>query len=1270
VAPDELRTRLAGLTHRDEHRLERALRRARGQAELERLAAKVAQAEELVARRRAAVPEQIAYPDLPVSARREDLLAAIGEHQVVVVAGETGSGKTTQLPKLCLELGRGVRGTIAHTQPRRLAARTVAERIAEELGVEVGEAVGWSVRFDDRARDDTLIRLMTDGLLLAEVARDPLLRRYDTIIVDEAHERSLNVDFLLGVLHGILPQRPDLKLIITSATIDPGQFAAHFGGAPVVEVSGRTFPVEVRYRPMEDETDEPEAIGEACEELFAEGPGDVLVFLSGEREIRDAAEHLEGRFDGRAEILPLFSRLSTAEQQRVFRPSPPTHRRVVLATNVAETSLTVPGIRYVVDPGFARISRYSPRQKVQRLPIEKISQASADQRKGRCGRVADGICIRLFSEEDFEARPRFTDPEVLRTNLASVVLQLAALDLGPADEFPFLDPPDRKQIRDGVLLLQELGALVGERLTDDGRKLARLPVDPRLARMVLEANRLGCVEEVLVIVAALSIQDVRERPTEERKQADDSHARFAVPGSDFLGLLELWRHLRGRQRELTRSAFRRELKREYLHALRVREWQDLVGQLRAAARETGLTLNTTPGEPDFIHRALLAGLLSQLGLRDRERRDYLGARGTRFALHPSSGLARNGPTWVMVAELVETSRLFGRTAAKVDPAWVEPLAAHLIRREWSSPRWERRKGRVVATERVTLFGLPLVTGRTVPYQHIDPEFSRELFLRKALVERDWDSRHDFLGENRRRLAEIGELEDVARRRDLRVDDEVLLRFFAERVPEGIASAAAFDRWWRKARATQPDLLTLPRELLLRAGSPDPRAGRPAVWEQDGQELQLIYRFEPGTEGDGVTVVVPLRSLARLDPRPFDWLVPALREELVTALLRALPKNLRRELAPISDTAHAVLARCRPGEEGLRQAVAREVGALRGVRVGPEDLDPSVLPAHLRMGFRVVDDRGRIVGEGEDLRELRAKLATKLRDALSAAAQPLEQTGMREWQVAGELPKVVALPGTDAAVRAYPALVDEGRSVGVKVLDTPDAQATSMREGTTRLLRLTVPAPTKRVRDALDSGAQLVLATAPHGSLAGVIDDAMTAAIEVLLDEAGGPAFDEAGFARIRAHVEQHLAARTVEVVRLIVAVLAAVRAVRLKLDLLPDRADLREAREDLAAQLDRLLSPRMAADFGARRLPDVLRYVQAAARRVERLPERVAVDRDRMHAIQALEAEIDGHAELRWQVEELRVAQLAPGAPARPVSAKKIRAALAAEEAAREAVRA
>jgi ATP-dependent helicase HrpA len=1214
----------------------------------------------------AALPS-IAYPpELPVSAHREQLLEAIGSHQVVVVAGETGSGKTTQLPKLCLELGRE---RIAHTQPRRLAARTVAARIAEELRVPLGEAVGYAVRFRDRSRRDTQVRLMTDGLLLAEIRRDKLLRRYDTIIVDEAHERSLNIDFLLGYLVRILPRRPDLKLIITSATIDPERFSRHFSDAPVVEVSGRTYPVEVRYRPVEDsDRDQEDAIADAVDELQREGPGDVLVFLSGEREIRDTADVLAGRLGSGVEVLPLYARLSAAEQQRIFRPH--AKRRVVLATNVAETSLTVPGIRYVVDPGTARISRYSARLKVQRLPIEPISQASADQRKGRCGRTSDGICIRLYDEEELAERPRYTDPEILRTSLASVILQMAAVGLGKIEDFPFLDPPDRRQVRDGVRLLEELGALDDAgRLTKLGRRLADLPVDPRMARMVIEADRLGCAEEAIVIAAALSIQDPRERPSDKTAQADQLHARFADEDSDFVAYLNLWRHLRELQRQLSSNQFRKRCLAEHLHHLRIREWQDLVQQLREAAKGVGVRFNRTPAEPAEIHRALLSGLLSHIGLKDPRGREYQGARGARFAVFPGSGLFKKPPEWVMVAELVETTRLWGRTAARIDPKDVEPLAGHLVKRTYSEPRWEPRRGSVVATERVTLYGLAIVSDRTVAYGRIDPVLSRELFIRRALVDGEWETRHEFVSENRRRVEEVEALEHRARRRDILVDDQKVYEFFDARIPEGVVSAAHFDRWWREERLRDPQRLTFTREALVNADAAaaiDDRAW-PASWRQGELTLDLSYRFEPGTEHDGVTVHVPLQLLGQLRADRFEWLVPGLREELVTTLIRSLPKELRRPLVPVPETAARVLARLEPRRRPLVDDMAAAIEALRGVRVPRDAWDLERLPAHLRMTFRVEDERRGVLAEGNDLAQVRARVRPQLRAELTAAAARLERTGLRTWDI-GSLPREVTLRDTGHAVAAYPALVDEGETVGVAVLETPAAQRAAMRAGTRRLLMLTVPSPVRFVQDRLGNAGKLALSAAPHGSVAAVLHDAVVASVETLMAAAGGPAWDEQGFARLRDHVAGHLADTTAEVVAAVVRILGAAREVERQLEPLT-AVPLQPARADVRAQLHRLVFPGFVAATGTARLTDVERYLRAAARRLERLPDATAVDRDRMNAVHELErayrarlAASPGAEALRevpWMLEELRVSHFAQSLGTRgPISAKRIRRAL------------
>jgi ATP-dependent helicase HrpA len=1257
---------LGELTLRDEQRLRRQAHGLRRDNEegWARFAQQLAEARARVERRRASVPEVSYPPQLPVSARREDLLAAIRDHQVVVVAGETGSGKTTQLPKLCLELGRGVRGAIAHTQPRRLAARTVAQRIADELGVPLGGAVGYAVRFDARGSEDTLVRLVTDGLLLAEIRRDPLLRRYDTVIVDEAHERSLNIDFLLGCLHRILPRRPNLKLIITSATIDPERFSEHFGGAPIIEVSGRTFPVEVRYRPPGQDEELLDALADTVEELLAERDGDVLAFFSGEREIRDAAEVLSGRLGPGVEVLPLYSRLAVADQQKVFGRNRTYRRRVVLATNVAETSLTVPGIRCVVDTGLARISRYSARLKVQRLPIESISRASADQRKGRCGRLADGICVRLYSEDGFNARPEFTDPEVLRTNLASVILQMAALGLGEIEAFPFLEPPDRRQIRDGVALLHELRALdpsAAEPLTPLGRNLARLPIDPRLGRMVLEADQLGCAREVAVIAAALSIQDPRERPVEQRAQADQLHARFTDRSSDFLSYVNLWRYLRSLEGELSRSQVRKRCKAEFLHYLRIREWQDLVAQLEDAGREIGVTLNDTPAEEvggPQIHAAVLSGLLSHLGMKDGQSREYIGARGAKFAIFPGSVLARRGPTWVMVAELVETTRLWGRTAAAVDIRQVEPLAEHLIKRSYGEPRWDRRRAAVVASEQVTLYGLPIVGSRTVQYGRIDPAAARELFIRRALVEGDWDQHHAFMRENERRVEEVEALEARARRRDLLASEAARATFFDARVPQDIVSGRHFDRWWKQARQTRPALLDYPMDLLIQGDvAPDDR-DRPARWKQGSLQLALSYRFDPGSAADGVTVHVPLASLGAVRDTNFEWLVPAFRSELVVALLRTLPKRLRTPLVPIPDTATVLLADVKPRSGPLLEVLAEAIERLRGVRIGAADWSLDDLPAHLRMTFSVEDDDGAVLASGRSLDALRDELRPTLTARLEQAEPALVRHGMRGFDV-DSLPRTVDLGG-GSGLRGFPALVDEGDAVGIRVCQSADEQAATMARGTRRLLLLTVPSPLRWVTGQLSLQLTLALTAAPHDSSEAVIEDAMNAALDVLIASGGGPAWDAEGFAALREHVRGDLRRTTLGTLVAFGRVLDAARAVRERLDTLPASAAFGPAREDVARQLGRLVYPGMLTAAGVARLGDVERYLRAAAQRLERLASHAAADGQRMAAIHDLEAQAAGRSDVMWLIEEVRVAQLAPGPHVRRgATVKRVREALA-----------
>jgi ATP-dependent helicase HrpA len=1230
---------------------------------------------ELRARRRASLPAITYPPELPVSQRRDEIAAAVRDHQVVVVAGETGSGKTTQLPKICLELGRGVDGMIGHTQPRRLAARTVAERVASELHTPLGQAVGYTVRFADRVGEDTLVKLMTDGILLAELARDRSLRRYDTIIIDEAHERSLNVDFLLGYLARLLHRRPDLRLIITSATIDPERFSRHFGGAPIVEVSGRTYPVEVRYRPLgedaDDDRDQVQGIVDAVDELCREGPGDILVFLSGEREIRDTADALRGhsfpRSPGGVEILPLYARLAAAEQHRVFQPH--TGRRVVLATNVAETSLTVPGIRYVVDPGTARISRYSHRSKVQRLPIEPVSQASANQRKGRCGRTADGICIRLYSEDDFVGRPEFTDPEILRTNLASVILQMTSLRLGDVAAFPFIDPPDRRSVKAGVDLLHELGALDGGgRLTPVGRKLAQLPVDPRLARMIVEADRLGCTGEVLVIAAALSIQDPRERPSDKQQAADERHARFADKGSDFLTWLNLWRYLHERQAELSSNQFRRLCRSEFLNYLRVREWQDLHGQLRAVARDLGVKLSRTEADPDRIHTALLAGLLSHIGLKQGETRDYLGARGTSFAIFPGSALARKPPQWVMAAELVETSRLWGRGAARIQPEWVEPLAGHLVKRAYAEPHWSRSRGAVMASERVTLYGVPIVAERQVNYGRIDPELSRELFIRHALVEGDWETSHDFFARNRRLLAEVEDLEHRARRRDILVDDQALFDFYDRRIPDEVVSARHFDAWWKRARHERPDLLDFERSMLIEdaADAPDAR-DYPDTWHQGEHRLRLTYQFEPGSDADGVTVHVPLAVLNQVDAAGFDWQVPGLRTELVTELIRSLPKAVRRNLIPAPNWAGAALQRIAPDDGPLLEVLARELERAGPVEVPPDAFDLAKVPDHLRMTFRVVEQRGRgparVVGEDKDLEELKARLAPRMRAAIAAAAPGLERDRLTTWDL-GSLPRVVEQRRGGRVVKGFPALVDEGDAVAVRLLETETEQTEAMWAGTRRLLLQAIPSPVKSVLGRQNNQAKLTLSRYRHGSATELFQDCLAAAADDLMAAHGGPVWDTDGFRRLLDAVRGELADATLDVVTGVERVLAVAGEVEGRMAELTNPA-FGPALDDLRAQLDDLVYPGWVTASGRRRLPDVHRYLRAMLQRLDRLPSDLARDAERMesvaHVTDAWHRVLDRRpaatalAEVRWMLEELRVSYFAQalGTPY-PVSEKRV----------------
>ncbi|WP_055701075.1 MULTISPECIES: ATP-dependent RNA helicase HrpA [Streptomyces] len=1305
---DALAPRLSELSLRDEHRIGRRLEGARRirkpearAAVLAEIAADVDKAGARMAERGSRVPA-VTYPEqLPVSQKKDEIAEAIRDHQVVIVAGETGSGKTTQIPKICLELGRGVRGMIGHTQPRRIAARTVAERVADEMNTPLGEAVGWKVRFTDQVNQDaTFIKLMTDGILLAEIQTDRELRAYDTIIIDEAHERSLNIDFLLGYLAQLLPRRPDLKVVITSATIDPERFSRHFGDAPIVEVSGRTFPVEVRYRPLLEEDSEDSdrdqitAITDAVEELQAEGKGDILVFLSGEREIRDTADALNKKNYRFTEVLPLYARLSHAEQHRVFQQH--TGRRIVLATNVAETSLTVPGIKYVIDPGTARISRYSHRTKVQRLPIEAISQASANQRKGRCGRTSDGICIRLYSEDDFLARPEFTDAEILRTNLASVILQMTAAGLGDIEKFPFIDPPDHRNIRDGVQLLQELGALnpaekdVRKRLTQQGRKLAQLPVDPRLARMVLEADKNGCVREVMVIAAALSIQDPRERPAEKQAQADQQHARFKDETSDFLAFLNLWRYVREQQKERGSSSFRRMCKAEYLNFLRIREWQDIYTQLRTVAKQMGIHLNEDDAPEQHVHISLLSGLLSHIGMKDVKeskdsdpkqrggRNEYLGARNAKFAVFPGSALFKKPPRFIMSAELVETSRLWARVNARIEPEWVEPLAQHLLKRTYSEPHWEKDQAAVMAIEKVTLYGVPIVTDRKVNYGRIDPEVSRDLFIRNALVEGDWRTHHKFFAANRKLLTEVEELEHRARRRDILVDDETLFDFYDQRVPEHVVSGAHFDSWWKKKQREEPELLDFERSMLINEKAGDvSKDDYPDSWRQGQLKFRVTYQFEPGADADGVTVHIPLQVLNQVTDEGFDWQIPGLREDVVVELIRSLPKPIRRNYVPAPNFAKAFLERAVPLQEPLHVTLARELQRMVGVPVSPDDFDLTRVPDHLKVTFRITDERRRKLAEDKDLEALKLRLKPKARKALSQAAAAtaersggaaVERSGLTDWSI-GTLTRVFETRRAGQPVKAYPALVDDGDTVSVRLFDTEAEQARAMWRGTRRLILRNIPVnPAKFASDKLSNQQKLALSANPHGSMQALFDDCATAAADRLIADFGGPVWDEESYRKLFDKVRAEIVDTTVKAVAQTQQVLAAWQACERRLKatnspaLLANLADVRE-------QLNTLIKPGFVTETGLRRLADLMRYMVAADRRLQQMPTNVQRDTTRMEKVREMRDEYlwlleqmpQGRPvpqevlDIRWMIEELRVSYFAHAlGTAYPVSDKRI----------------
>ncbi|MDF7669794.1 ATP-dependent RNA helicase HrpA [Orbaceae bacterium ESL0721] len=1254
--------------------------------------------------RQSLIPKQIDYPiNLPVVEKRESIREAIKNHQVVIIAGETGSGKTTQIPKICLEIGLGVKGYIGHTQPRRLAARAVATRIADELKSEIGDIVGYKVRFSDQVSDNSLIKLMTDGILLAEIQQDKLLQQYDTIIIDEAHERSLNIDFILGYLKQLLPKRPDLKVIITSATIDVERFSNHFNHAPIIEVSGRTYPVEVRYRTALDyhigssesdrseneerqkrEGDDFQLITAAIDELSYESDGDILIFLTGEREIRDVADQLNKLALKHTEILPLYARLSSKEQNAIFKPH--TGRRIILATNVAETSLTVPGIKYVIDPGLARISRYSYRTKVQRLPIEPISQASANQRSGRSGRTSNGIVIRLYDEQDFLSRPQFTQPEILRTNLASVILQMTALGLGDITRFPFIESPDQKQIKDGIRLLEELNAIHFHhhqfRLTEIGKILAQLPLDPKLARMVVEASKRGCTKEIMIITAALSIQDPRERPFDKQQASDEKHRRFADKSSDFISIINLWNYIQEQQDALSSNQFRRLCHKEFLNYLRIKEWQDIYTQIRQTVKQLAIPINSQPADYQSLHMALLSGLLSHVGMKEIEKHDYIGARNIKFAIFPNSSIFKNPPKWCVVSELVETSKLWGRTAAKIEPEWIEPIAKHLVKYSYSEPRWSKRRGATVANEKVTLFGLPIVQNRIVNYSNIDPVISRELFIRQALVGGDWVTKHSFYLENQKLLTEVIDLEHKSRRQDILVNDDELFDFYHQRIPNDVVSAKHFDNWWKKESKKRPDYLNFEKNMLINQSAELIDEGDfPDFWQQNGIKLPLIYHFDINDKRDGVTVKIPLNILNQIENRGFDWQITGLRRELIIALIKSLPKTLRRNFVPAPNYAEAFLNRVVDTNRPLLDTLADEFRKMSGVKIEREDWQLDQIPDYLKMRFSVVDNSDKEIAAGKDLNAIQLQLKDKMQQALSTVTanreSKFDKSQLTDWTF-GNLPAIYEEQQQHYTVKAYPALIDNGNSVAIKLVDNQLEQQILNDRGLRRLLILNIPSPIKYLHEKLPNRAKFGLYFNAFGTVLELIDDCIACGVDLLIErfqeERRGEIRDEASYLALLDYTKANVNEIVVNIAMQVEKILTLYFSINKRLKGRVDLA-LAFALSDIKNQLSHLIYKGFVTESGYSKLADIARYLSAIEKRIDKLMVEPIKDRASMQIIEDVKKEYEqllkkasknskpaiylhdkNIVNIRWMIEELRVNLFAQqlGTPY-PISAKRIK---------------
>lgn len=1246
----------------------------RAQSAWARLERDVCQSVACHARRRERCPVPTFPDSLPVAQHREKIAQAIAAHPVVVVCGETGSGKTTQLPKICLELGRGAAGLIGHTQPRRIAARSIAARIAQELNVELGSAVGYKVRFTDRLGPDTYIKLMTDGILLAETQGDHLLDQYDTLIIDEAHERSLNIDFLLGYLKGVLARRLDLKLIITSATIDPGRFSRHFNNAPIIEVSGRTYPVEVRYRPLqvedEDERDRglQQAILDAVDEVCAIDVGDVLIFASGEREIRETAEALRKHHPPNTEVLPLYARLSTVDQSRVFRPH--STRRLIIATNIAETSLTVPGIRYVIDTGRARISRYSHRTKVQRLPIERISQASADQRKGRCGRMSAGICIRVYSQEDYEERAPFTVPEIQRTNLAGVILQMKALSLGEIEQFPFIDVPDPKMIKDGFRLLTELGALdANNGLTVVGRQLSALPVDPRIGRMILAGRDENCLGEALVIASALSVQDPRERPLDAREKADERHQQFSDERSDFLGFLKLWHAFEERSRHSSKNKLRAFCRDNLLSYVRMQNWRDTQHQLQARVKEMGFRINEQPAAYEAIHRAVLAGLLGNIGLKV-DGNEYLRPRGGRLSLFPGSVLFKKGPRWIVAAELVHTTRLYARTVATIEPEWIEQLSGELCRRAFSDPHWDSKRGTVMAYEQVSLYGLVIVDRRKVGYAPINLREARAIFIQQALVEGAYKGEASFLNHNRALIAEIENLEHRSRRRGILVDAQWHYDFYDRHIPQDICDGVSFEDWLKQAQRGDPKLLFIKRDDLVQRSLEGVTRDRfPDYLAVGSGSWKLHYHFEPGHPSDGVTVTLPAAALNQVDPQPFGWLVPGLLHEKIIALLRSLPKSLRRNFVPLPDFATACLEGLTPGQGSLTNALALHLHRMTGVSIPADAWNVGALPPHLRMNFRVVGGQGREIVMGRDLAQLQRRFGKSGSQVFSEMPLAVhEKQNITCWDI-GDIPEHLSLRSNGQFILAYPALVDEQKGVSLRLFDSAQGAAKAMGPGLRRLFMVEMAQQIKYLRNNIPQIQQMCLYYAPIGGCEQLKRDFVDAVVDHLFigDDVWVRNADE--FCRRKEEGRPKLMTTAVTMSDLAATALECYHMILQKLDRLSGPA-WQAAVSDIRSQLDHLMYSGFIRHTPYRRLEHFPRYLKAAALRLEKLAHAPARDLSKLAEIsplwknylvqaeKAASAREEGTAldDYRWALEELRVSLFAQELKtAFPVSVKRLR---------------